>query len=186
VSRGSSGHFGYPIDDAVDRRTVAEIQRKIVKQGKRNAVSRHFHSKNDEETIATWRSDLNRILLAFNVRSVGLVWPLLTVHFQTELAINAHVTASDIHHNVVNTKTIVSDVHHDVCKTHAIVSNVRDDVANTNTIVSELHHGVANALAIVSDIRRTMVKSQEGNDGQNLSVSIAGTPSITEQTFTIA
>jgi len=49
------------------------MERKIIKQGKRKAVSRFFHVTNDKETIAAWRSDLNRILLVFNVRSVGFV-----------------------------------------------------------------------------------------------------------------
>ena len=42
---------------------------KIVKQGKRNAVSRHLHARNDKDKIAGWRLDLNRILHVFNVRS---------------------------------------------------------------------------------------------------------------------
>jgi len=59
--------------DALNRRTVAEIQRKIVKQGGRNAVSRLFYAKNDKEMIATWRADLTAVLHVFNVRSVGSV-----------------------------------------------------------------------------------------------------------------
>jgi len=55
---------------ALDRRTVAEIRGKIIKQSGRNSVSRFFHARNDKETIAVWRSDLNRILIVFNVRSV--------------------------------------------------------------------------------------------------------------------
>jgi len=58
-----------------DRRTVAEIQRNIVERAKRNAVTRLFHAKNDKETIATWRLDLNRILHVFNVRSIIFVLP---------------------------------------------------------------------------------------------------------------
>jgi hypothetical protein len=193
---------------------VAEIQRKIIKQGKRNAASRLVHAKNDKDTIATWRSDLARILLVFNVSSVVFGWPLLTIHSQTELAINTHVTVSDIRHNVVNTHTIVSDVHHDVMDTHALVSNVRSDVLNTHTIVSdvqhdvanthsivsdvhhgvvnthaivsELQHNVANTHAVISDIHRTVVGIQEGTNGQNPLVSIFCTPFNTEQTLTVA
>jgi len=46
---------------------VTEIQRRIIKQGKRNVVSQHLHAKNDKEKIAAWRLDLNRILQVFNV-----------------------------------------------------------------------------------------------------------------------
>jgi hypothetical protein len=106
-----------------------------IEQGKRNAVSRLFHAKNDKDAIATWKSDLSRVLHIFNVRSAGFMWPLLTVRSQTELAINTHIA-----------------------------------VSNTQTLVSELQHDFTNALAIVSDIH-TIVKGQEGADGQSLSVS---------------
>ena len=53
-----------------NQRTVVEIQRRVIKQSRRNAVSRLFHAKSDKETIAAWRSDLNRILHIFNVRRV--------------------------------------------------------------------------------------------------------------------
>ena len=41
--------------------------------GKRNAVSRLIHTKNDKEMIADWKADLSKILLVFNVRSVVVV-----------------------------------------------------------------------------------------------------------------
>ena len=72
----SSGLF---TDDALGRSTLAEIQGKIIKKGKRNAVFRLLHAKNDKETIATWKSDLSKILLIFNVRSIVILWLLLTV-----------------------------------------------------------------------------------------------------------
>jgi len=53
----------------LDRRTVAEIQRKIIKHGERNKVIRFFHARNDMDLIANWKSDLNRLLAIFNVRS---------------------------------------------------------------------------------------------------------------------
>jgi len=52
---------------------VAEIQKNVVKRGKRSGVSRMFHAKSDKETIATWRLDLNRILHVFNVCAVASV-----------------------------------------------------------------------------------------------------------------
>jgi len=53
------------------RRAVAEIQGNIVEKGGRSLSSRLAHTKNDKEVIATWRSELDRILHVFNVRSVG-------------------------------------------------------------------------------------------------------------------
>jgi hypothetical protein len=57
-----------PLTIVLDRSTLAEIEMKI-EQGKRNAVSRLFHAKNDKEVIAGWKSDLSRVLHIFNVRS---------------------------------------------------------------------------------------------------------------------
>ena len=71
--------------------------------------------------IATWRSDLNRILLVFNVHFVTSVWPSLTVCFKAELAVDIHVvvpetntTVSVVHPGVVNANATISDVHHTV------------------------------------------------------------------------
>ena len=84
-----------------------------------------FHAKNDKETIATWRSDLNRILHVFNVRSRSIVsvWRLLTLDSKTELAINTHVTVSETHaivsgleHNATSTHIMVSDIHRTIVK----------------------------------------------------------------------
>ena len=86
---------------------MAEIQGKVIKRSGRNAVSRLLHAKSDKETIATWKSDLNRILHVFNVRSVLFTRPSLIISFQTELAVNTHVLATS---------------------THVTVSGIRDDV----------------------------------------------------------
>ena len=90
---------------------MAEIEGNVVELGKRNVVSRLFHSKDDKERIAAWRLDLNRVLHVFNVRSITPLPTLLTTHPQTELAINTHTAVSDIRHDVANTQNIVSDIH---------------------------------------------------------------------------
>ena len=46
---------------------MAEIQKRVIKQSGRNALSRLFHAGNDKETIAAWKAELNRILVVFNV-----------------------------------------------------------------------------------------------------------------------
>ena len=104
VSRANGDiHFARLADCTFDHRTVAEIERKVVKLGKRSVVSGLFHSKNDKERIAAWRLDLNRILHVFNVRSIISSPAFLTTRFQTELAINTHGA-------VVNTQNIVADI----------------------------------------------------------------------------
>ena len=113
---------------------------------------RYLYARNDREKIAAWSSDLIRVLHVFNVRYTASVWPLLTLRFQTELAVN----------------------------TRAAVSEIHDDVVNTNTIVSELKHNLANTQIMVSDIHRTVVKGQEGGDSNNLLVNGTPTASTTE------
>ena len=53
----------------LDRRTVSEIQGGIMKRSERHRVSRFLRSWDDKNTIAAWKSDLNRILHVFNVCS---------------------------------------------------------------------------------------------------------------------
>jgi hypothetical protein len=70
VGQTNDAQLGQLTDADPDCRTVAEIQGKVIKQSKRNAFSRLLHAKNDKETIAGWKSELNRILHVFTVRSV--------------------------------------------------------------------------------------------------------------------
>ena len=57
----------------LNRRTLTGIQKKVVKQGKRNVVSRFILAKSDKEKIATWKQDLIRVLHVFNVRAIDPV-----------------------------------------------------------------------------------------------------------------
>lgn len=54
-------------------RAAAKIQKQVIKQGKRNVVSRLLYAKNGKDAITIWRQDLNRILHIFNVRLIGPV-----------------------------------------------------------------------------------------------------------------
>ena len=76
---------------------MAEIQRKMIKQSGRSAVSRLVHAKADGGTIAAWKLDLDRFLRVFNVRLDAIAWISLIVPFQTKLAMNTNITVSDIH-----------------------------------------------------------------------------------------
>ena len=101
MSRASGAYARPFIYQVPNCRAVADIQKNIIKRGKRNGVSRMLHAKNDKETIATWRLELNRILQVFSVRSITVPWPPLTDPFQTELALNTSVAVSDIHRILV-------------------------------------------------------------------------------------
>ena len=97
---------------------MAEIQRKVIKHGGRNAISRHFHAKNDKETIAAWKLDLNRVLQVFNVCLITFTRMLLIIPSQTELVMNVHVTVSDIHHDVSKIREEISNQIHSVSSGH--------------------------------------------------------------------
>ena len=69
-----------PAHRTLNRRTVAGIREKIVEKCGRSLLSRLANAKNDKETLATWKSDLNRILHVFNVCPVFAARISLTVH----------------------------------------------------------------------------------------------------------
>lgn len=69
------------IDNALDHRTVAEIQRKVARLSKLNPVCRFLRARTDKHTIARWKAELNKILLVFNVSSVGVAGMPLIVPF---------------------------------------------------------------------------------------------------------
>ena len=103
---------------SLDRRTIAEIQGEVLKRGGRGRVSRFLHSRDDKDVIAAWKSDLNRLLHVFNVRSVRLC--LVVTDFpplKTELILNTH--------------TIVTGIRWDVSK-------IREDSGILNQVVSDL------------------------------------------------
>ena len=95
---------------------MAQIQRSAVEPN-RNPLSRIFYANKDRATIAAWRSDLDRILHIFEVRSIVdyLVTPLM-VHPQTELALHTNVAVADIREDVANTRELVSDMHRTMLK----------------------------------------------------------------------
>ena len=151
---------------------MADIRNKIADQNKRNKFSQVFHAGIDGQTIASWRSDLDRILLVFNVCPVLSARPLLTIRPQTELGLNTYVA--------------VSDVREGVTKTHAVVSEVRRDVTDTHIVVSEVQRNVADTQAMVSDIRRQVLGSQQGADDKNMLVSDARTVPTTNYVLTVS
>ena len=117
----------------------------LVELDKRNPVSRVFHAKSDGDTITGWRMDLNRYLHIFNVRlTVHSLQAPLTVHLQTELALQTHVA--------------VSDVRQEVARNHGLVSFIRQGVSSIHELVSDMH--------------RTLVKVQEETDTGNHTVGI--------------
>jgi len=86
--------FGYSTDDSFYRRTVAEIQGEVTKRRERLA-----QAGKDKGMVAVWKSDLNRVLQIFTVRSVAFSWLSLIVPPQTDLAMDTQKIVSGIHHD---------------------------------------------------------------------------------------
>ena len=133
---------------------MAQIQRSAVEPDKQNFISRIFNAKKDKETVAAWRSELDRIVHIFEVRSALHSLPaLLIVHLQTELAIHTHLAVSDVREDVGDIRVDVGDI-------RGGVVDIREDVASTRELVSDMH--------------RTMLKGQEGVDNRNQMVGNHG------------
>ena len=161
-------------------RTAEEIQRYIIKWGKRNAISRRYHAKDDKEAIVSWRSDLDGILRVFNVCSATPARRLLTFGFQTELGTNERATVSDTHQNAAGKRTTVSNVHDDSSNTEDIIPDVRHGAPGTNLIVSSVRSDVANTPTVVSDVHCNKLKSHEGVAGRSQAVSTTYPPPVNE------
>ena len=53
-----------------DCRTAAAIQGKVIKQSGRKPLSKFLYASSDKNKIASWKSELSRILQIFNVRLI--------------------------------------------------------------------------------------------------------------------
>jgi hypothetical protein len=74
---------------------------------------------------------------------------ILASAFQTQLAIDTHMTAADTKTTAVDTKTMVAD-------TKTVVADTKTVVVDTQTMVADIH--------------RKILTGQEGTSGQNNSV----------------
>ena len=102
---------------------MAEIQEKVIEKAGRNLLSRLVYAKDDKDTIASWRLDLNRILHIFNVRFIAFVRLSPTI-FQTELAISTNANVSDVRRDVTNTHAVVT-------RTHTLISDIYRNVVQS-------------------------------------------------------
>ena len=114
------------------------IQGDIVKQGKRNVISRFFRAKKDKGRIAAWRLDVDEILHALSVRPLSHTNMLLIIFLQNIPVIDASVVVSDARDDIVNTSTVLSDIRQGSGTSH----EARDGGMNTHTIISYVHHDV--------------------------------------------
>ena len=106
--------FDNSLTPVLDRRTVDKIHEKVTEKGERNRFSRALQAKSDKDTIAAWKSDLNRILHVFTVRLITCVRSSLIVRFQAQVAVNTNVIVSEIRSAVVNGREEVNNINSSV------------------------------------------------------------------------
>lgn len=61
VGYASTAQFSELINGLLDHRTIAEIQKRTIKQGRCNPVPEFFHGKSDGDDIVAWRLKLDKI-----------------------------------------------------------------------------------------------------------------------------
>ena len=101
---------------------MADIQERVSEKNERNTLTRAFYAGSDKDAIVAWKQEFSKILQIFHVCSVDSVWSLLTVSFQTELAINTHVAITSGRREVTD---IVTNMHQDVLVIKESVSGKR-------------------------------------------------------------
>ena len=175
---------------------MTAIQKRIVKWGKRNPLSRRLHVKDDEEAIVSWRLDLDKIRRVLDVRSFNWARSLLTFRSQAELATRTDVDVSEIQHEVSNANVTPPDPRPDVLST-LVVPEVRRDISNTNAVSSDVHHDVVPIHSVASEVQHdpvnvhtipsgTYPNASKNKDahGQNRAVSACTLPAA-QQPLTI-
>ena len=81
MSRTDDSFSGRFIHQGYNRSSTVEIQRYIIKKGKRSMFSRAFRTKDDNEVIAAWKLDFDRIRRVVEVRCLASAFCLAIVNF---------------------------------------------------------------------------------------------------------
>ena len=166
------------------RSSAVEIQRYIIKRGKRSVFSRPFSKKDDSETIAALKSDLDRIRRVLEVRSLTPACCPMIVTFcsQTEFATNSDAKGTGDFRGTSETRVMASDPRDDVSNSGVLED--RRDTVETDAAVSGVQHGSvhhyptlsdkpADDHTITFDVNHRISKSQEGSSSQHRAVSIS-------------
>ena len=102
MSSTSGAHAEWPAYQALNFRTIAEIQGNVDEKRDKNSFLKFLDAKSDKDAIASWDRDLTRVLHVFSVRSVGSVSHSLTTSLQIELELNIHGKVDDIYSILAN------------------------------------------------------------------------------------
>ena len=127
MNRTSAAYARQFVHQVLNHRTVAVIQKYIVKRGKRTIVPQFFRGKGDEELFASWESDFDEIRRVFDVRYFtvpsggGLTSPF---HFQADHATSTDVGIPEVGDGVSNIRAAVSGVRTEPVDSHTTASDV--------------------------------------------------------------
>ena len=168
---------------------MTAIQKRVVKWGKRNPISRRVHAKDDEEEIANWKLDLDKIRRVFDVCSFNCqAGSLLTFRPQAELATNVDADVSEIRREAsdsnattpsprpdVSSALVVPEARHDISKATSVGSDGYHDIVPTHSIASEVQHDPVNVHKISSSTHPNTSKNKDA-DIQNRAVGARTIP----------
>ena len=161
---------------------MAAIQKRIVKWGKRSPFSRRFNAKYDDDAIANWRLDLDKICRDLDVRCFTFLGPLLSSCSQTGLATRTDAGVSHLRHEASNSHVNAHNPGYDTSSSSLIVPDPRHNVSNANAVKPDVHvqGDPANTRTVSSRIHPNVSKNKDP-DVQNRAVSTFRNPPVTEQ-----
>ena len=151
----------------------------VIKRGKRNALSRPFHAKDDEKAITAWKLNLDGIRRTSEVRPCPRIFAKIpNFQFQTDLAENAGAGAHDVLTTHTNTPGLhavpnigIHEVRSDVLNAHDVVSNTHHNAVYTHPVDSQVWRDPASGIPSSSSTRRNKLGNLGDVDGKNQPVS---------------
>ena len=143
----------------------------VVKRGKRNALSRPFHAKDDEKAITTWKVNLDGIRRTSEVRPCPRIFAKIpNFWLQAGLTENAGAGAHDVLTTHTNTPGL-HEVRSDVLNAHDVVSNTHHNAVYTHPVDSQVWRDPASGIPSSSSTRRNKLGNLGDVDGKNQPVS---------------
>ena len=151
----------------------------VIKRGKRNALSRPFHAKDNEKAITTWKLDLDGIRRTLEVRPCPRIFAeILNFWLQADLAENAGAGAHDVLTTHTNTPGLhavlnigIHEVRSDVLNAHDVVSSAHHSAVYTHPVDSQVWRDPTRGIPSSSSTRRSKLGNLGDIDGKNRPVS---------------
>ena len=151
----------------------------VIKRGKRHALSRPFHAKDNEKAITAWKLELNRIRRTLEVRPFPCIFVKIpNFRLQAELAENADAGVHDVltpHTNAPGLHAVpnigIHEVRSDVLNAHVVVSSTHHNAVYTYPADSQVWRDSGGGMPSISSTRRNNLGILGDIDGKNRPVS---------------